>query len=264
MKYAALTMQRHALAAFDERQRTVHAAQLALIPITAQELPYVSATMATAFSKSGDGSEATLVAVASLTPGKNLYVHPNGRWLGGYVPANVRAHPFALVDHPSGTGMALCVDESSPCFIARDEEGLYQRLLMDDGQLCEQTRAAAEFLGALKRSSEKTAGLIAELEQHALLSPLKIEVDSGGSKKPVAGLLHVDERKLKQLPDESIAALCRSGALGMAYQQLSSEYRLAQLSKLYRLRDQAERRHAPLDAVDLDSLFGEEDDNLSF
>ena len=53
------------------------------------------------------------MAVMGLTPEHNLFVGPEGQWLGGYLPAAMRSYPFRLLRSEGSEQMTLCVDEDS-------------------------------------------------------------------------------------------------------------------------------------------------------
>ena len=46
-------------------------------------------------------------------PEHNLFVGPDGHWLGGYVPASLRSYPFRVLGSEGSGQLALCVDEDS-------------------------------------------------------------------------------------------------------------------------------------------------------
>ena len=56
-----------------------------VIPLVGAELSKTISTMPTGFIKQEAGYE--LVAINSLQPGMNLYVAPDGKWLGTYIPS---------------------------------------------------------------------------------------------------------------------------------------------------------------------------------
>src|SRR5690554_4691123 len=86
------------------------AASDAVVPLVVQELPRACLALPIGFVKTDSGFQ--LVAVQGLLPGKNLWVAPDGRWIGPYVPAAYRGYPFVLANTEDGKRV-LCVREDS-------------------------------------------------------------------------------------------------------------------------------------------------------
>lgn len=237
-----------------------YALEQAVVPLVAEELPNVLPTLVTGFVCSEKGSSFELVALQSLQAGTNVYVHTNGRWIGGYRPAWYRAHPFRLLkDRQSGRDV-VCVDEASPAFEEQASEQA-TRLFDDEGELTPRAQDAVAFLEKLQKATRVTQALVGQLEKAGMIvpwSPAKLPEGQTAS----VGLYHVDESALKQLDPATLSRLAASGALSMAYTQLLSEHRLQGLARLHRLRDQASASAGDT-APDLDAMFGE-DDELGF
>ena len=64
-----------------------------------------------------------LMAMMSPMPGHNLFVGPDGEWLGGYLPSSLRSHPFRLVRREGSEQMTLYIDEDSGLDKDADEAG---------------------------------------------------------------------------------------------------------------------------------------------
>src|SRR5690606_13482573 len=82
----------------------------AVVALVAQELPRACLSLPLGFVKTEAGFQ--VVAVQGLQPGRNLWVAPDGRWLGGYVPAAYRGYPFVLANTEDGKRV-LCVRPDS-------------------------------------------------------------------------------------------------------------------------------------------------------
>jgi hypothetical protein len=63
------------------------------------------------------------MAMMSPMPGHNVFVGPDGEWLGGYMPSSLRSRPFRLVRREGSEQMALCIDEDSGLIGDADEAG---------------------------------------------------------------------------------------------------------------------------------------------
>ena len=206
-----------------------------------------------------------LVALQSLEGGVNVYVHTNGRWIGGYRPAWYRAHPFRLIRDEQNDRDAVCVDEASPAFQKEASEQAL-RLFDDDGEPTQRTHDTISFLDKLQQATRVTHAQIAQLEKAGVIVPWPLTTRKPDSEegRQVKGLYHIDEAALRALDPEVLAQLARSGALSMAYTQLLSEHRLKGLTRLYDLRNKANQQAKPSSDLDLEDLFSDDNDDLSF
>lgn len=242
------------------------ALEQAVVPVVAEELPQILPTMALAFVASQGVSGYDLVALQSLHPGVNVYVHTNGRWIGGYRPAWYRAHPFRILQDLQSGKDVMCVDEESEAFTSC-ADGNAQRLFDDEGELTDMTRRTLGFLQNLQKATELTKQVVRQLDEVGLIAPWPVKVATKDAPEgvEVEGLFHIDEAVLKALSGEVLAELASTGALSVAYTQLLSEHRLQALSRLYGLRQEAEKQNESARETDLEYLFGDDDDDdLSF
>ena len=92
--YQAITRENHADKYWQRYTTYNHALTDSVVPLTATELPKAVMTLPVGFIEQGGAF--VLVAVLGLQPGKNLFVGPQGRWVGNYIPAAFRSYPFRL------------------------------------------------------------------------------------------------------------------------------------------------------------------------
>ncbi|GAA3574562.1 SapC family protein [Marinobacter xestospongiae] len=259
--YVALSKSAHRSAGV-RPTNLAHALEQAVVPVVAEEVPRVLPTMPLAFVKTPSGEGFELVALQALQPGTNVYLHTDGRWIGGYRPAWYRSHPFRLIPDESGSRRVLCVDEEAEAF--EKEAGPDSRSLFGpDGEPTEHTRNLISFLEQLEQGREVTHAAVSLLAEQGLIVPWEISARNakGETGFDVQGIYHIDEAALKALEPESAAKLLKSGALSLAFSQLLSEHRLQGLVRLYELRSEANRRKAAVDDVDVESLFADDDDD---
>lgn len=228
-------------------------------PLLAAEIAHAVACFPVAFTQAGEGYQ--LVALQSLQPGVNLYVNSQGQWLAPYVPSWYRSHPFRLL--PSDTGEhLLCVDVDSPLFCAK--QGGEQRFFDAQGAITPALQKVVEFLQQRHNNQTVTQTLVNALADAGLIQPWALELDTGKEQPtPVAGIFHINEAALQNLPGERLAPLAQSGALAIAYAQLLSAPRLADFSKRYQHRAQDQARQVS-DEINLDALFGEHGETFKF
>ena len=224
--YQPVTHERHASRRWLRTAGYAFAAQEAVIPLVAIELPRAIISLPIAFVPQGDSY--VPAAVLSLQPGKNLFVSQSGSWAGEYIPSAFRAYPFRLAQTEAGQ-QVLCIDEDSGTL--RDgAEG--NRFFEDNGQPAKATLDVLNFLKGIEQSRLTTATACAALQKHGLIRPWPLTTKTGTGEKQVAGLFQVDEAALNKLPGEALQELAQTGALVLAYCQLLSIQHLPMLGQM--------------------------------
>jgi len=258
----------HMNAGYTPSSNFAYAATMATVPVLMEELPLLTQFMGIAFQKRRAGNEEffELVGVQSIYPNKNLFVVGDGRWLTGYKPAFYRASPFSLQPSGSSKELQLCIQTDS--IKAQPEEG-DQRFFDDNETLTEHVQGIAKFLASVIEGRQKTLALCKLLNAHKLITPWSIrfnESDPQGNSqvKSMEGLHHIDSDALKTLTGETLELLNRSGALGIAYAQLHAEVRVNELSTILQVHKAQAQQAATATDLDLDALFGGEDELMSF
>lgn len=212
----------------------------AVIPLIMSELPRASADMPIGFVRQQD--EVSPVAICSLLPGKNYYIAPDGRWLGGYVPALLRAYPFALLRNPAEQGaepdVVVCIDEGSGLLTERADLEDAQPFFDEEDKPVGKFAQVLNFLTQLQRDRQITRNLCALIDQYGLLAEWPLKVDMGEGATDVTGILRIDEDALLSVSDEVFLDLRRKGALPYVYTQLLSLQRIANLSRMAQVQGQ--------------------------
>lgn len=221
------------------------------VPVLLAELNKVIPHYLLGFIAQGEG----YVPVALLGAKANAYLAPDGRWLAPYVPATLRGYPFALASADEGQQVLaidaeLLSDAGEPLFNGDTPSDTVQTTL-DFLQQCENNRAATRAATA-KLAKQ---GLIAQWD-------LAVPTDAaGGTPVKLDGVYRVDEAKLNRLDGDALAEI-KGAPLALAYAQLFATGQHRALAE--RLQFQA--KHAEQGEVpeNFDSVFGEDDDELSF
>lgn len=91
--------------------------------------------------------------------------------------------------------------------------------------------------------------------------PWPIEQSQNDTKVPVNGVYQIDASALNQLSGEALEQLNQHHALELAYAQLHSKPRIHNFATLSQLYQQEQQQEAAKD-LDLDQLFGEQDDDM--
>ena len=239
----AVSVARHATQRW---QRPVHyafAAQDAVAPLVALELPKAMLSVPVAFlAAQGDEGDAgggfVLVAVQGLQPGQNLLVAPDGRWLGGYLPSAYRGYPFVLVAAADGR-QVLCVDEDSG-LLGADAAPAGEAFFVEATEASPSptptpSPAVAEtlsFLNQIASNRLATQAICGVLHKHGLIQPWPLVVPAESGEQTIAGLFRIDEAALNQLGAEAWLELRDAGALPVVYCQLLSMQHVPKLVQL--------------------------------
>lgn len=180
------------------------------------------------------------VTVFGLAKGENLFWR-DGRWNARYVPALLRAYPFAMAPTGENQPYVMCFDENSPALSTEAGEPLFN----DKGE-------ATPFLDELRQFAERVE---VEVERTRVAGRKLMELDilqdrrfdatlPDGTKLSVDGFLGVDEEKLKSLTDAQVLDLHRSGLLPLLHLHLVSMSNMGQLLQ-WRLEAQAKAAATP-------------------
>ena len=208
------------------------AAEEAVIPIVMMELIRAVPAMPLAFLQSGDAFE--LVAVTAMQPGTNWFVAPDGRWLGGYIPAALRVYPFRLIKLQDRSENVLCIDEASGLIV---EAGQGESFFDEKGEPNNIIKELLDVLSKMERSRLETRIAVNALAAAKLLRPWPINIKQEDKTVSMTGLYTMDETALKVLDNDAFLPLRRSGALPVAYAQLFSMNQLSVLQRLLQQRN---------------------------
>ena len=238
--YVPVTKERHATKRWRRYRSYAFAAQQAGVPLVGAELGQAVRTFPVAFIKQAETF--VLVAVLGLVQGRNLFVTPDGRWLGPYVPAALRVYPFALARTEQGK-QVFCVDEASGLVI----DGPDGEPFLDEAGNgpSEQVKQLLDFLLKVEQNRVGTATATAALQSAGLIQPWPIVLKTQKGEEKVEGLFRVNEPALNALDDDAFLELRRKGAIPLAYAQIISMSNLGVLGRLSAAQAPAQPQAAP-------------------
>jgi len=252
-RWIAVSRSQHAQKNYQPRERYHFAANQPVANVLLAELSKLVPHYALGFVEHGESYQP--IALLSLDGHTNLYVHTDGRWLSTYVPAAMRGFPFTLANNKEGKQV-----------LAIDQEHLSKEwgtpLFGEDGSLNEPVEQTLNFLQQCEQNRQVTAAATQKLAEAGVIEswPLELNTGEGQEPLPVNGLYRINEQALNGLEAQAYAEL-RGGPMALAYAQLFSMSQLNQLTERAKVRERHAEQNKP---VDLDELFGEEDDDLSF
>lgn len=210
------------------------AAKRSLLPIVAAELAQVVPAYPLAFVKHEQSWR--IGVLASLLPDQNLLITPEGKWLGGYIPAVLRAYPFRLMRTSAGGEAVLGIVNDAE-WLAASGEG--QPFFAEDGkQPSPAIQEVLTFLQGMEASRESTQKAVDVLAAADLLVQWDLRVNVAEVEKSVEGLFRIDEQALNKLPADKLASLRDAGGLTLAYGQLFSTVQLPRLQRAASAQEQ--------------------------
>ena len=244
MQVLAVTLGNHAHKSWRAALTYEFAAGWAMQPVVQAEAEKVAANFPMAFHQR-DGTW-DLVALLGVQPGHSLAVSRQGQWLGRYIPALIRAHPFTLATPQGAAGPVLCVDESTGLI---GEAGDGKAFFDSSGKPTAALSAMIELLRQVALSRARTRLACAALAEAGLMSPLTIGLRMPDGKPAEAATLDnlylIDAEKLSHLSDEAFLALRNHDALALAYAQRLSLQQFDALDQMGRQRQMGTASVAP-------------------
>lgn len=255
-----VTLDRHGARRWMRFKDYHFAAAQNVAPVAAAELSHVARALPLGFVQQGDRT--VPVALLGLLPGRNLLVAPDGRWLGSYIPAAFRGHPFRLGHSGQGDQYTLMVDEASGLVSEGDEIVDGVPFFEAEGKPHPETQRVLQFLLNTHQSMTTVANAAAALAAKGLLEPWPLTVKNDESERRVDGVSRVKESALAALSPDDLAELRDRGALALAYAQLISMGNLTLLSTLAQAHDRLQQANAARMTIPEGSFLDEDDGNL--
>jgi SapC len=165
------------------------------------------------------------VAVFGLAKGENLFLRGD-RWDARYVPALLRAYPFAMAPTGEGQQHVMVIDQSSGVLSTEVGEPLFK----EDGAPSAFLEDLRQFTERVEVEVERTRLAGRKLMEMNLLQDRRFDATlPDGTKLSVDGFMAADEERLKALSDAEVVDLHRSGLLAMLHLHLVSMSNMTQL-----------------------------------
>ena len=256
-QWTVISKSRHAQANYHPRNGYHHAREQLVASVLLAELPKLIQHFVLGFVPSGE--RFTAVALLGIQQGQNLYVHPDGRWLGSYVPASVRGYPFNLLPDDQGQRV-LCIDAEQLTQNTDAGEPLFD----PNGEPTEGVAKQLDFHQQCEADRQRTQKAMDALQQAGVLEPwpLAIPREEGQAPIQVEGLYRIDEKALNTLDADTYATL-QGAPMALAHAQLFAAHQVHQLTQRAAFHGNLADKGAT-EEPDIESLFGDDDDDLSF
>ena len=255
--FTAVSRDSHAGKSWQRPKDFAFAAKESVVPLVGAELSDVVPAMPMAFIS--DAGQYRLMGLLSLVPGKNMFVSPDGKWLGGYIPALLRAYPFRLLRQEGTEKSVLCVDQDSNLIV--DSDGAGDEFFDAEGKPSKALQGILDFLGKIEANLTATDVAVSALANAGVISKWEIKVHEPKGERVVDGLYYINEPALTALSDEAFLELRKAGALALAYCQLLSMRQIKVFERLVQIHAQFAQA-VPRMPDSLDDLFHMADGNL--
>lgn len=188
------------------------------------------------------------IAALGLAPKQNLYLQGTG-WRAAYVPALLRAYPFAIGRAGAEQRPVLSIDIGWAGL--SQTEGL--PLFEADGAPSEHLKSMQQQLEQIEMEIQRTRELGSLLRDKDLLREMRFDAElPDGEKLKVDGFYAVEEAQLGKLSDADVLLLQRSGVMGLIYAHLVSIGNLRKLAQ-WRIDDKAAQAKPAPQATDAPS-----------
>lgn len=199
------------------------AAEVQNVPVVAAEFPEAALEYPLVFVQADD-DQWMAMALTGLNPGKNLFVKETGQWDARYIPASVRRYPFILAADDSGQ-FRLAVDMSATT-LGSDGQAIFD----EAGEPTTATQSVMSLLESFQGQAAFTHALVQRLHDAGVLMQAHADLtEPDGSTQRLQGFSMVDEDKLRNLSDEQVLSLFRSGDLALIHLHLASLKNLSAL-----------------------------------
>ena len=158
------------------------------------------------------------LAVLGLARGENLFLGADNSWKASYVPAHLRAYPFAMAQMDDQQYI-ICYDKEWSGFSEKEGELLFS----ESGEPTEFMQGVQKYLETLDVEVQRTRTVGQKLLELELLTDMRFDATlPDGKTIQVDGFLAIDENKFAALSDEAVLDLHRSGILALISAQLIS------------------------------------------
>jgi hypothetical protein len=231
-KIEVINATRHATAKLRNNITMGYARTTNSIPLTMADIPEAAKYYPLAFTKS---DPIIPVAIVGLEQ-ENYLVGMDGVWKqDSYVPSYVRKYPFALMESPQQSEMALCIDEAALIFDAK----IKGTALYDNGNPTQFTHNALEFCLAHQEQHRHAREFCDVLKQKDMFSLQRSDVElASGRKIQLGGFQLINADKFKSLSQAEVFEWYKRGYLAPIY------YIMQSLSNWRLLLDLANEREA--------------------
>jgi hypothetical protein len=177
-----------------------YSAGAATIPIGIDEFEAAAHSYPILFTESTPPMPVVLVGVRT---GWNLFVNDVGAWMtGAYVPALVRAFPFAIIEDEATGTRQLGFEADAACISPSTGVPLFE-----DGKPSNVVAEALTFCSACQSAMNESLNFAAALDRARILVPQSVTIEpKGGGAVTIDGFRTIDRSRLATVLDDVFLA----------------------------------------------------------
>ena len=208
------------------------AAKSQILPLTFSEFLAAAPHLPIVFIQPAGADYLMPVAVTGLGGDLSLFAKATGKsnaqkwhWDSQvYLPAYVRRHPFCMSsinnEMEEGDDLLVCVEKAN----VADKASKHHVRLFDGDAATERWQLIEQFLQSYQADINLTRQFTEKLQALDLFHSLEANISAHSGEEPikVTGMFGINEEKLAQLDDATIAELNRNGFLPRIYAHLQS------------------------------------------
>jgi len=160
------------------------------------------------------------LAVVGLVDDENLFVDENGDWEENrYIPGYIRRYPFGVANETGGERFAIVIDRAFEGFKENAQTPLFE-----NGEMSQFAQQAVDFCSAFEQERQLTEQFSKKLAEFDLIRGQSAQYTPQGETAPrtFAEYFGIDENRLKELSDEKVLEVHKTGLLPVVYASLMS------------------------------------------
>ncbi|GAC15574.1 SapC family protein [Aliiglaciecola lipolytica] len=242
--YIPLDKNKHSALKVKTQHNFEFAKETHLASATLREFAQIASCMPIAFIKDQPSGNFHSIAMLGLEQSNNLYFKGD-KWQGHIMPMNIQRYPFDV--RPDGDKLGVFIDENS--VLVGEEEG--ESLFTAEGEPSDYLKNRQDLLGEITNSELATQRFVKRIAELELLDEVQLNVQyANGESRNVTGIHSINEKRVNELPDETIIELKNNGYLGAIYTAMLS---LTQLNRLAQLSMDTDK---PIRAIKINVIEG--------
>jgi hypothetical protein len=194
------------------------AAETNSVPLVDVEFVKAGSEMPIVFAETETG--VVCLALLGTEQDKNAFIDADNNWTGNYVPAFFRRYPFVFAVQDDGEQLTLCIDES---YDGINKDGIGERLFDAEGTETNYIKTVLQFAEEYQATFNRTQAFCDRLVENDLLEEARIDYTlNDGKTGGVTGFKRVSVEKFRELSDEKVVELFRSGDLDLIQMHMMS------------------------------------------
>lgn len=199
------------------------AKRAAFIPIGSHEIIEAQKCYPIFFAKDEE-EDIVPFAVMGITQDENLFIDKRGQ-IECYIPAVLRVYPFSITNYNGS--FSLVIDEA-----AQQKYPGTKKLFTSKGNLTKEGQKIVKLVEEVYADLQKTKKALRVLDDLELLKPVDISIQVKEQRYLFERFLIVDQEKIKDLSDDTIAKLYRNGILDIVILHAASLSNIERLARM--------------------------------